>query len=93
MPVGDTVRLVSKRNAEDWRAEAVNGTLLFELRLSFGGSLSRWFLLCNGRLVEVGTFRVDLWSKQVARDMLRDVLTAIVQKMCPEVEVIVEGPP
>jgi hypothetical protein len=36
--------------------------------------------------------RATCGSKQVARDMLRDVLTAIVQKMCPEVEVIVEGP-
>lgn len=94
-PMAEPIRVVYVDRGDNWRVEGADGTFLYDIRLLPSGTLHRfgYYVLRDHHLVHEGMFVFDIGSHERVRDVIREMITAVVQEMSPNAEVTVDGPP
>jgi hypothetical protein len=91
--MAEAFRVVYTSRGGTWRVEKLDGTYRCDIRLDVctNSYTSQYLVLQDGSLFDKGRFVFDVLSDQAVRDVLRDVVAAVVRKHYPNAEVIFEA--
>jgi hypothetical protein len=91
--MAEAIRVVYTSRSRRWRVEKLDGTYCCDIRLNVCTTsyTSEYLVLQDGSLYDRGRFVFDVLSDQAVRDVLRDVVAAVVRKHYPHAKVIFEA--